>query len=189
MKEFLGLIIVVWITLYFVSCAKPIEPEIRKPTLFITVKDDSGKSVAGASVRLYKNMSDTGITQFSDSTGIVIFYELDTTRYYWLAQKGCSTNRVSQTTLNRPLLPNGVFYGYSVLTKTGTLRIINTSSEPYKVSDSLFSFTVYKDTPYIGHRRVRSYTIHSEKATTPGVGKDTLINIRCGDTSLLSLPY
>ncbi len=189
MKESQCLIFVILIASLLVSCAKPIKQEILKPTLFITIRDDSGKAVNGASVRLYKNISDTGLARFSDSTGVVIFYELDTTLYHWLAQKGCSTNRVSQTTLNRPLLPNGVFYGYSVLSQTGTLRIINTSTEPYKVSDSLFNFTVYKDTPYVSHRRAGSYKIHSEKLSTPGVGKDTVIIIKCGDTCLLSLPY
>jgi hypothetical protein len=120
---------------------------------------------------------------------VVIFYDLDVALYYWLAEKGCKTNRVSQTTLNRALIPNAILYGYSVLSETGTLKIINNSPEPYKLSDSLFNITIYKDTPYIAYRRVGSYLIHSEKINYPVMGKDTLINIRCGDTCFLNLPY
>lgn len=183
------LILLILIISQLVQCSKPILPEPIKPTLLITLKNDSGKSVSGATVRLYKNNSDTGITQLSDSTGIVIFYDLDTTLYYWLAKKGCLTNGISQTTLNRPLIQNATMYGYSILSETGTLKIINNSPEPYKVSDSLFNISIKKDTPYIAFRRVRSYLIHSEKISTPGIGKDTLIKIRCNDTSVINLPY
>ena len=174
-------------TLLF-DCAKPIILDKLKPRLFITLKNDSGKIVSGAVVRLYKNASDSGIKQISDSTGIVLFSELEDSLYYWLAVKGCSTNLISQTTLNRPLVPNGILYGYSVLAETGALKIINNSSEPYNVSDSIFKITIKKDTPYIGYRRVRSYIIHSEKASTPGIGKDTSIRIKCGDTAVINLP-
>ena len=183
------LIVVLLISALLVRCAKPIKQEIRKPSLFITLKTDSGKSVSGATVRLYKNIRDSGITQISDSTGVVIFHELEVAQYHWLAEKGCKTNRISQTTLNRPLVPNGILYGYSVMAETGTLKIINNSPETYKVSDSLFNITIKKDTPYIGHRRVRSYLIRSEKISTPGIGKDTLIKINCGVTAVLNIPY
>lgn len=185
------IIILLLISTHLLKCSKPMEPEIRKPVLLITLKDDSGKLIRGANVRLYKNISDSGISKLSDSTGVVIFYELEAVQYHWLASKGCSTNRVSQTTLNRPLVPNGILYGYSVLSPTGTLKIINNSTDLYKVSDSLsnISITIHKDTPYIGHRKVRSYIIRSEKTNTPGTTRDTLLRIRCGDTTVLNLPY
>lgn len=173
----------------FVSCSTPIKEEIKKPTLLIKTRDDSGKVISGAIVRLYKNISDSGLTKISDSTGLVIFSELDPVLYYWLAVKGCKTNRISQMTINRALIPGAVHYGYSVLAETGTLKIINNSTDVYKVSDSLFNITVKKDSPYIVHRRVRSYLVHTEKISTPGIGKDTLIRIRCGDTSVINLPF
>lgn len=195
MKNYrLFLLVLLSISSLLIMCSKPaIIPDLIQPRLFITLKDDSGRSVTGATVRLYKNAGDTGITQLSDSTGVVIFSGLDTVLYYWLAEKGCQTNRVSQTSLNYSLVPNAILYGYSVLTETGTLKIINNSPEPYKVSDSLFNplfdSTIRKDTPYIAYRRVASYLIHSEKLSTPGIGKDTLIKIKCGDTSVLNLPF
>ena len=190
MKNYYFFFIVVFlISALLIRCAKPIEKEIRKPSLYITLKTDSGKSVPGATVRLYKNINDPGITQVSDSTGVVIFHELEIAQYHWLAEKGCKTNRISQTTLNRPMVANGILYGYSVMAETGTLKVVNNSPESYKVSDSLFNITINKDTPYIGHRRVRSYLIRSEKISTPGIGKDTLIKIKCGDTLVLNIPY
>lgn len=170
------------------TCTK-VQEENIKPGLLITLKDTSGNSIAGATVRLYKNETDTGITKLSDSTGVVIFTELEPVLYYWLATKGCKTNRNSQTSLNRVLLPNVVLYGYSVLTETGMLRITNSSTEPYLVTDSVFKATVYIDTSYISYPKVGSYLIHSEKLSTPGIGKDTLIQISCGDTTIINLPY
>lgn len=157
--------------------------------LLITLKDDSGKLVQGANVRLYKNINDSGTTRISDATGVVIFSDLDTTLYYWLAKKECKTNGLSQTTLNRPVLPGVVLYGYSVLTETGVLKIVNSSLENYKISDSLVTATVTKDTPYVAYRKIGSHVLQIEKPGTPTFKKDTLIRIRCGDTSTLHLPY
>lgn len=183
------LIIFLLIICLLPKCTKEIKDEIKKPSLFITLKNDFGKSISGAIVRLYKNNIDSSLIKISDSSGVVIFFDLDVATYYWIAEKGCFTNRISQTTLNRDLVSNVILYGYSVMAETGVLKIINNSPEAYKVSDSLLNITVKKDTPFIGYRRTRSYLIHSEKISTPGIGKDTLINIRCGDTSILRLPY
>ena len=174
--------------LLFTNCKKH-EETILKPRLFITLKDDSARAVVGATVRLYKNAQDPGIVLVSDTTGTVLFENLEPVLYHWHAEKGCSTNRVSQTTLNRPLLEDVVLYGYSVMTETGILKITTTSTEPYKVSDSLVTTNVYIDTPYIAYRKVRSWLIHSEKLSTPGIGKDTLLRVNCGDTTRLVLPY
>lgn len=175
--------------LLFIKCSKNKEI-ISKPSLFITLKDESRNSISNATVRLYKNARDSGITQISDTSGIVIFRNLGVELYYWLAEKGCKTNRNSQNTLNRPLIPGAILYGYSVLSETGTLKITNISTEHYKVSDSLlFNITLSNDTPFIVYPKVGSYVIHSEKVSTPGIGKDTLIQVRCGDTSIINLPY
>jgi len=173
----------------FYSCSKITEPEDKKPALFITLKDDSAKAVSGARVRLYKNNIDSSLVKISDSTGVVIFTDLDVATYNWIAEKGCLTNRISQTTLNRDLIPNVVLYGYSVMSPTGAIKIINNAAEDYKVSDSLITITLKKDSSFMAFRRVHAYLIHSEKLSTPGTGKDTLINVLCGDTSVLRLPY
>jgi hypothetical protein len=184
----IGFVIFLLSCLILMNCSK-YQETVLKPRLLITLKDESGNSVRGATVRLYKNAQDTGITQLSDTTGIVLFENLEPVLYFWDAEKGCKTNRISQHTLNRPLIEDVVLYGYSVMSETGTLKIDNTSIEPYKVTDSLFNITVYKDTPYIAHRKIGSYTIRSSKLSTPGIVKDSLIQIRCSDTTILHLPY
>jgi hypothetical protein len=189
MKIFIiGLVLFSLTCLLLTKCSKKQEI-ILNPRLFITLKDEVGNSIPGATVRLYKNAQDPGIIQISDTTGVVIFRNLEPELYYWLAQKGCRTNRNSQNTLGRPLIQDVILYGYSVMSETGTLKITNTSTEPYKISDSLFNITLSNDTPYITYPGIGSYLIHSEKVSTPGIGKDTLIQIRCGDTSIIVLPY
>jgi len=174
---------------FLFGCSNPFKEDLGKPELRIKIRDDSGKIISGAKVRLYKTVAASGLTQISDSSGLVVFPELEVALYYWLAEKGCKTNRISQMTLDRPLTLGAVHYGYSVLAETGTLKITTNSSQTFKVSDSLVNIAVSKDTPYIAARRVRSYLVHSSNSNTPGAGKDTLIRIRCGDTTLLVLPY
>jgi len=188
--KIIGLIFLMATSLLFIKCTKKEQPILSKPILFITLKDTAGNNISGATVRLYKNDLDTGIIRISDTTGLVKFYNLESEVYYWLAEKGCKTNRNSQTTLNRILIPGAVLYGNSVLSETGTLKITNTSTERSKVSDStFFNLTISLDTPYITYPKVGSHKIHSEKLSTPGIGKDTLIQIQCGDTTFITLPY
>lgn len=192
-----GLFILALACLLLVKCSKKQQEIVVSPSLFITLRDSAGKGVGGATVRLYKNAQDSGITQISDSAGVVFFQNLETKIYYWFAQKGCLTNRNSKNTIGRPLIQGIVLYGYSLMSATGILKIANSSAEPYTVSDSLFNvtfsnsfkITLSSDTPYIAYPRVGSYVIHSEKVSTPGIGKDTLIKVQCGDTSTIVLPY
>lgn len=190
MKTHLSYLIIFLINIcLFCGCAKVTDPAEQKPVLFITLRDDSAKAVSGATVRLYKTNIDSSLVKISDSTGVVIFNDLDIARYNWIAEKGCLTNRISQTTLNRDMIPDVIMYGYSVMAKTGALKIINNGSEDYKIKDSLITITLKKDSTYFAYRRVHAYKINSEKISTPGTGKDTIINIQCGDTTILRLPY
>ncbi|MEO6232642.1 MAG: hypothetical protein ABJB11_21610 [Ferruginibacter sp.] len=187
-NQHLLIMLLVLTSLFLAYCSKPVE-EIVKPTLFITLKNDTGKSVSGATVRLYKNAADTGITKLSDSSGVVIFYDLDTILYYWEAKKDCKTNRHSQQTLNRSLIPNVILYGYSVMSENGELIITNKSQESYKVSDSLFSVTIKSDSAFATFHKAGSYLIHSVPVSDSTKGKDILIKIICNDTLRLNLPY
>lgn len=173
-----------------IACSKKVDTIPLNPRLLITLKDTAKQSVTGATVKLYKNVSDPGIIKISDSAGIVIFDDLEPTLYYWLAQKDCKTNLNSQTTLKRNLLPDVILYGYSVLSETGTLKITTNSIEPYKVVDSIgkLSLTISKDTPYIGYPFIGLHRIHTEKLNTINTGKDTVVEIKCGDTSVINLP-
>ncbi len=183
-----GSIVLVLVCFLFVGCSKT-QVIFEKPKLFITLKDALGNGVDSATVRLYKNAQDSGISQLSDTSGVVIFSNLEPVLYYWFAEKGCATNRISKNTVNRPLIEGAILYGYSVMYETGTLKITNTSAEPYKVSDSFFDITLPGDTTYIVYPIAGSRTIHSEKVSTPGIGKDTLIKTQCGNTNIIMIPY
>ncbi|MEO7265251.1 MAG: hypothetical protein ABIW38_10080 [Ferruginibacter sp.] len=175
------------VSLLLITCGKAIE-QTDNTQLLITLKDSAGNRIQGATVRLYKNAADAGISKISDSTGITLFSNLETVQYFWLAEKGCRNNRADKITNGRPLIRGAVLYGYSILSATGALKITNTSGVSYKVSDTLFNI-ILNDTPYLTYHKVGSYLIHSEKLSTPGIGKDTLMQIRCGDTSFIRLPY
>jgi len=191
MKTCVPLISVLSLTcLLFLKCAKTVPQEKLRTRLLITLRDDEGKSVAGTVVRLYKNAADTGITRIADSTGVLLYPDLDTVLYHWLAVKGCKNNRGSQTTLNRPLLDGIILYGYSVLSNTGILKVKNNSTETYKLSDStFFNVTLPADTTCYLYPKIGTHKIHAEKLSAPGIGKDSLIQIKCNDSTLISLPF
>ena len=173
----------------FLNCAKIPPPEKLKTRLMITLKDDKDLSVAGTVVRLYKNAADTGIISVADSSGILYYPDLKVAVYYWLAEKGCKNNRASQTTLNRPLIEGFILYGYAVLSETGTLKITNNSAEAYKLSDSTFTVKLPADTTYFTYPKVGFHKIRVEKVSTPGVGKDSIIQIKCYDTTYIKVPF
>ncbi len=183
----LGLLLLISVVL--INCTKTAQVQDVKPRLLITLKDESGNSVSGATVRLYKNVLDSGIIKVTDSSGVVIYYDLDAALYYWDAQKGCKTNRISQTTIGRPLIPNVILYGYSIMSETGELIIENNSPESYAVSDSLFRTIIKSDSSYTTFKKIGSYLLHSSPLSDSTLVRDTLIHINCGDTIRISLPY
>ncbi|MFT3680041.1 MAG: hypothetical protein QM791_07190 [Ferruginibacter sp.] len=187
MKKYLPLLIILLsASIVFTKCTKTVEPTV-KPRLFISVKDEKGTGIEGVPVRIYKDSADPGSTKLSDTSGNVIFYNLDPVIYYWWAQKDCKTNRISQTTLNRALIPNTVMYGYSVLTETAALKISNNSTGAYKISDSVFSTTIKADTSFIVYHKTGNYKIRTEITGDTTTRKDTTIRFTCGDTSYLNI--
>jgi len=189
-REILKIMVIILplICVVYWNCSKK-EELVSKPRLFITVVDETGKGVEGASVHLYKNEQDPGLLKTTDSSGIVLFDSLETELYYWHAEKECKTNRNSQVSLNRPLMPGVVLYGYSILAETGILKIINTSAASYNVTDSLSWNIVLNDTPFITYPLVGAYTVYFEKISMPGAVRDTTIQMQCGDTTQLILPF
>jgi hypothetical protein len=189
MTKFTSAILLSLVAICSYTACKKYREELIRPRLHITLKNDSAKSVAGATVRLYKNEQDPGITQVSDTGGVVFFENLEPILYYWYAEKGCTTNRVSQMYLNRPLIEDVVLYGNSRMVETGIVKISTNSNDTYKISDSLVTRNVTRDTPYIAYRKVRHYLIRTEIPGVAGSAKDTLLRINCGDTTRLVLPF
>ncbi len=190
MKTALPILIVLLLPcLLFFNCAKILPQETLKTRLLITIKDDKGLSVAGTVVRLYKNAADTGIVRIADSSGILYYPDLEVALYYWLAEKGCKNNRASETTLNRALIEGVILYGYAVLSETGTLKIKNNAAEAYKLSDSTFNIKLPADSTYFVYPKVGFHRIRVEKVSTPGIGKDSTLLIKCSDTAYINLPF
>lgn len=189
MKKRTPVIIALLLVISFLTnCSKTTEVTV-KPILLITLKDETRNPVSGATVRLYKNTADSGITKLSDSTGVVIFYDLEPTIYYWEAAKDCKTNRHSQNTINRALIPGVVLYGYSFLSETGELKITNNSPGAYIISDSRFSSTIKSDSSFITYHKVGTYLLHSVSVSDSTLIKDTSFQITCNDTTFINLPY
>ena len=115
--------------------------------------------------------------------------DLEVALYYWIAEKGCKNNRASETTLNRPLINGVILYGYAVLSETAFLKIKNNAAEPYILYDSTFSLNLPSDTTFFFYPKVGIHKIRAEKVSTPGFGKDSIIQINCGDTTYLNLPF
>src|SRR5450432_2786475 len=82
------------------GCAKELSSENGKPTSFqITLKDASGNTIQGASVRLYPSANDflnktsqVDTTHISDSSGRVTFTNLHSIQYFYMAEYESKSN-------------------------------------------------------------------------------------------------
>ena len=114
---------------------------IVSPTaLQITVKDNLGNAVVGASVKLYSSVTDYNngtnqllTTQISNASGVVTFSPLSAIKYYWLASSSCQNNVFGSNTTTSPLTTNITTTVTTIIAGTGTLTFSNISSNPYDV--------------------------------------------------------
>lgn len=177
--------------IFFTGCSK--NSNDSTPSLQITFKDESGNLVSGASVKLYRaldRINQIGTTQISGANGIVTFTNLPTDTYTSLAEKGCQTNFANQLLLAYPVTENVLHTVTDFLYNAGHLKLINTTSVNYSITAPFFPIgsTLSSNTTLVTNVRVGSYAIHGEPVTTPGIGRDTVINITCGDTAIISYP-
>ena len=164
-------------------------------SLKIRVIDKQGNSISGVAVKLYSALEDlehqekqTGLTQTSDSTGEVTFVDLQPLKYYWLAEKGCMNNINGITTADKLEL-NKTRTVTSTLIETGTLELINQSSNQYQVyvngsllltADPLYSCT-YEYVPAGSYSIIASQVGGSTNKTFNG-------NITCGSKFSVTYP-
>jgi PKD repeat protein len=114
---------------------------IAAPTaLEITVKDNLGNAVSGASVKLYGNLSDwtNGTNQLlttltTNASGVVRFSPLSAIKYFWLVSSGCRNNFLGGSTTTNTLTANVTNTVTTIIDGTGTLIVNNTSTNPYDV--------------------------------------------------------
>jgi len=132
-----NLILMVFVCLtVLISCIKDITPT----SLEITVQDNSGNIVSGASVKLYSSISDwtnatnqIGATQYSDASGKVEFTGLSNIKYYWYVEKDCQNNFNGTNTTASALVAEVTNLSSVVISGTGTLKLVSNSSYPYSI--------------------------------------------------------
>lgn len=190
MKTFLPVLtILLFCALLFLTCSKMPPDPVLKTRLIITLLDDEGKSVDSAVVKLYKSGMDTPMVKIADSTGLVFYDDLETVLYRWTAQKGCKNNLASQSSLNGPLLQGLALYGSSVLSARAVLKITNTAPYAYKLTDSTISVSFKADTTLYVYPKIGSRKLHFVPSDTLKKARDTLVQIKCGDTAFIKLPF
>ena len=141
MKKILFIATICFGLLTINACKKSEPPAPPQPTsLELNLKDALGNPVSGASVELYSSLIDwnnstnqVGSTQISSASGKVSFTNLQSINYYFHAEKGCTDNVNGATNTASPLTANIINVSTIVLSSTGTLKFINTSSNPYRV--------------------------------------------------------
>lgn len=187
---FAALFSIVVVTLFVVSCTKIAPEPVLKTRLLITLRDDEGKRVDSALVTLYKNGVAAPVDTLSvDSTGIAYFPDLAVATYHWTAAKGCKTNLASQQSLNKPLIEGMILYGYSVLSSRAVLKIENTTANTYTIADSTINVSFRGDTTLYVYPKIGTRTFHFEPADTLKNALDTVMEVTCGDTAYLKLPF
>lgn len=132
------LILMVIITLAIPSSCKKDEP--TPTSLELTLKDELGNIVSGAAVKLYSSQTDwnngsnqVGTTQTSNAAGVVTFTNVSNIKYYWFAEKDCKNNVNGGIASVSTLTANTINTFNIVLSSTGTLKFVNTSSNPYHI--------------------------------------------------------
>ena len=177
------------------SCKK--EP----PTsLELTIKDDLGNIVTGASVELYSSETDwsngthqIGTTGTSDASGKVKFNNLSAIQYYWFVEKDCKNNVNGSITTVSVLTANMMNTVNVILSSTGTLKFVSTSSNPYHIyingtaafdmTGGTTSYEYYMPTGSYSIRvlQISGYVLYPTDITYTGT-------LNCGSTLLITFP-
>lgn len=122
------------------SCSEETVEPMPTSTLELTIKNELGNLIPGATVKLYSNETDwrnqtnqIGSTKITGSDGIVNFTNIDDIKYYWYVEKDCENNVNGAVTTVTPLsntLKNRLDV---ILKQTGNIRFQNNSTNPYRV--------------------------------------------------------
>ncbi len=102
------LLLLISIVLFLTGCLKK-EYLLAPPQLKLIVKDNSSTKISGATVTLYDSeedlLSDKQIINFglTDSTGVIVFVDLQETIYYFKIEKGEKNNLESNYFFKEPL--------------------------------------------------------------------------------------
>lgn len=128
------------IILLFNGCKKEVEaPVPHDPTILkIGVRDAQGHYTASAMVTLYATIQDYAseinplTSKFTDVNGVATFSDIDTGYYFWSIEYGCQTNAYYGGTWSGQVHPYITSIYNCPLVETGTLLLINNSSDQYE---------------------------------------------------------
>ncbi len=108
-------------------------------SLKITITNNQGQTASGTTVYLYASESDWRAdnnrkgTAITDGYGIAIFSGLSAIRYYWFAERGCENNSFGTAYTVNALAANKVNTTSSTIAGTGSIKLVNSSINPYKI--------------------------------------------------------
>lgn len=198
MRKFLILSLLLSLVVILSNCKK--DKNTDPTTLTITIGDDYGDAIEGATVTLYKNETDwtngthpVGETLTTDSTGKVKFTNLSSIVYYWYAEKGCKNNVNGLSKMLSPLKSHVNNNASTILTSTGTVLFVNTSNDPYdcfvngvryftlegKSNETIFNLSA--GSHIFSVLQLSGYYSHPNEEVFPG-------NLFCGGTLTITFP-
>lgn len=198
------LLLFVFVAVVGFGCSKDdgdnVKPKIQPTSLEITVKNNLGSIVSGASAKLYASKTDwqngtnqIGVTQISDASGKVKFEDLSDIIYYWHIEKDCQNNINGAVTTTSKLTSNVNNTLDIILSTTGTLKFENKSNNPYSVFiNGIAAFDMNgKSTHTLSYQPTGGYSIKVVQKSgyvlypTEEIYSFTL---SCGQTSIIAFP-
>lgn len=196
MKNLILISISLVLCMMFTAC----DLEENDSSIELIVKDNLGNPVQGASVKLYLEYSDLqagidqiGSTQFTDVNGKAVFTGLSPVKYYWFAEKECLNNYNGAVTTAESLTEGVKNIVNCIVSQTGTIKMVSTSTNPYKVyfngsyvfdiagGQTIYSF--YKPTGSYSIRvlQISGYLIYPTDETYS-------TTLSCGETVTVTFP-
>jgi hypothetical protein len=179
--------------LLLIGCKK--DDQSLTTALKIRVITEEGASVSGATVKLFKTVSDLenqtnqyGTTQTTDAGGEVTFNDLEAIKYYWFAETGCKNN-INGIATTDAMQTGEVRIVTSTLMETGTLELTNQSVYQYNVyiNGSLLFTADAKYTYSYLYVPTGSYSI-SVTILGGSTSKTYPTTITCGNKTTVTFP-
>ena len=175
---------------FFIRCSKKTnETQTQTTDVKINVTDDIGNIVQGASVTFFYTGYPIGPPKITDANGNVVFTDINPMAFSssWIAEKGCHSSRNNEFGTFF-LIAHTVNVFSCVMHETGIAKIAMQGSGTYNISCSSYTGTFSAPDTFLLIPNVGPFPFHSDKAGVAGSGKDTTVQITCGDTSVIIIP-
>lgn len=180
--------------LFFLACDKDNipgqQPGTPRTRLSVNVTDTSGNAVQGADVILYICGFPALPSLTTDINGNALF---DSIPYSGLctimigATKGFYSNRNHLTALS--IVSQQLNQYNAIIYETGTLKIQIDSCDTYTLTSSVYTGPISGCSTYHFFPDTGPFSFRSALETSPGIYKDTVVQIIAGDTTDIILPY